>query len=427
MADISQYLQAILSAVYGEDVRGSIHDAIKIINDVSEVVLSIGTAVDSASSSSTGFYEDSLYLNSDTYELWKCVGTDSWSSQGILKGDTGAAGADGNRWFRGTGISGKAVNPTVYSGSGITDAHVNDFYLNPVEAAVYHCVSAGDASTATWSYDFTMSGGGGGGDIVTWTQIQTSTGATKIAEIDINGTTTDVYAPSGGGGGGLSNAFDEVVVGVTTIAASGGDTLTLSAGTNITLTPNAGTKTVEIAASAGGHTMTPTPNASLSDDDIVDAINTPQNGSNTNVVSAYSVQRWSNTFEKTYLLQASQANPFDANGIGTWFDGDVSQLTPQDEADWWYIDDIKKVKISENPDVYYDILADDSIEFKWTHDPAKSKDPKKGGYIIDSDTGYVCLKFADPLSAAECETACIGLTLTHKRNEVTVLPLQPSP
>ena len=162
MADISQYLQSILSAVYGEDVRGSIHDAIEIINDVSEVVLSIGTAVDSASSSSTGFYEDSLYLNSTTYELWKCVGTDSWSSQGILKGDAGAAGADGNRWYRGTGISGKAVNPTVYSGSGITDAHVNDFYLNPVEAAVYHCVSAGDAATATWSYDFTMTGGGGG-------------------------------------------------------------------------------------------------------------------------------------------------------------------------------------------------------------------------------------------------------------------------
>lgn len=36
----------------------------------------------------------------------------------------------------------------------------------------------------------------GGGSTVTWTQIQ-STG-TKIAEIDIDGTSTDVYAPSGG-------------------------------------------------------------------------------------------------------------------------------------------------------------------------------------------------------------------------------------
>lgn len=40
-------------------------------------------------------------------------------------------------------------------------------------------------------------GGGGGGDSVSWTQIQNT--GTKIAEIDINGTTTDVYAPNGSG------------------------------------------------------------------------------------------------------------------------------------------------------------------------------------------------------------------------------------
>ena len=39
-----------------------------------------------------------------------------------------------------------------------------------------------------------------GADAVSWTQI-TNTG-TKIAEIDINGTSTDVYAPTGGGSGG---------------------------------------------------------------------------------------------------------------------------------------------------------------------------------------------------------------------------------
>lgn len=199
MADISVYLAQILSAVYGEDVRGSIHDAIEIINDVGEVVFSTGTIVDSSTSSSTGFYDSSLYLNTNTYELWKCVGVDTWQSLGILKGDPGDPGEDGNRWYRGTGISGKAVNPTVYSGSGITEANPNDFYLNPSEGAVYYCVTGGDASTATWSYDFTMTGGGGGGDTVAWNQIQQSTGATKIATITINGTPIDVYAPSGGG------------------------------------------------------------------------------------------------------------------------------------------------------------------------------------------------------------------------------------
>ena len=210
MADISVYLAQILSAVYGEDVRGSIHDAIEIINDVSEVVLSTGTAVTGPTSSSTGFYDESLYLNTDTYELWKCVGTDTWQSLGILKGSPGVPGEDGNRWYRGTGISGKAVNPTVYSGSGITEANPNDFYLNPSEGAVYHCVTGGDASTATWSYDFTMTGGGGGGSVVGWNQIQTSTGATKIAEITIDGSTQDVYAPQGSSGSSTFAGLSDV-------------------------------------------------------------------------------------------------------------------------------------------------------------------------------------------------------------------------
>ena len=111
MADISTYLAAILAAVYGEDVRGSIHDAIELINDVSEVVLTTGTAVTSASSSSTGFYKDSLYLNTNTFELWKCMGTDTWASQGTLKGDNGV------------GISGIAKTST----SGLVDTYTITF------------------------------------------------------------------------------------------------------------------------------------------------------------------------------------------------------------------------------------------------------------------------------------------------------------
>ena len=199
MADISTELAAILAAVYGEDVRGSIHDAIEKINDVSEVVLSTGTAVSSASSSSTGFYEDSLYLNTNTYELWKCAGTDTWSSLGVLKGDDGdpgtpgADGADGNVWYIGTSISGKYVNPTVYSGSGITDAHANDCYLNNSEGAVYHCTLGGDASTATWVYDFTMTGGGGGSSYTGGTGITISNA--NVISIDPGSIASGVQKP----------------------------------------------------------------------------------------------------------------------------------------------------------------------------------------------------------------------------------------
>ena len=188
MADISRELAAILAAVYGEEVRGSIHDAIEKINDVSEVILTVGTAVTSASSSSTGFYTDSLYLNSNTYELWKCIGTNSWSSQGILKGpqgEDGAPGADGqngNKWYIGTGVSGTSTNPTVFVNSGVTLAYINDCFLNSSEGRVYHCTLGGDPSTATWVYDLTLTGGGGGGTYTAGTGIDIS--AANIISID---------------------------------------------------------------------------------------------------------------------------------------------------------------------------------------------------------------------------------------------------
>lgn len=251
MADISQYLQAIMQAVYGEDVRGSIHDAIEIINDVSEVVLTTGTAVTGEGSSSMGFYNDSLYLNTNTMELWKCIGTDSWQSQGTFKGDPGTPGVNGvgiadisktssvglvdtytitytdsdtdtftvtngeygNKWYRGTAISGKDPNPTVFSGSGITYANPNDFYLNATEGAVYYCVTGGNASTATWSYDFTMSGGGGGGGTSDYTDLtnkpqingNTLSGNKSASDLGLMPTTTLATVATSGSYADLSN------------------------------------------------------------------------------------------------------------------------------------------------------------------------------------------------------------------------------
>jgi len=195
MADISQYLQDILDAVYGEQVRGSIHDAIEIINDVSEVVISAGTAVTSASSSSSGFFVTSLYINTDTCDLWKCIGENSWQKIANLRGigitslaktsttanvDTytitfddgstetfdvtnGIDGTNGSTWYKGTAISG--------TGSGIVGfpGVINDFYLNSVTGGVYVCTKTGAAmvpDAAEWDYVMTLSGGGGGGPIL---------------------------------------------------------------------------------------------------------------------------------------------------------------------------------------------------------------------------------------------------------------------
>lgn len=355
MADISSYLAAILAAVYGEDVRGSIHDAIEIINDVSEVILVLGTDVTGPTSSSTGFFEDSLYLNTDTYELWKCVGTDSWASQGILKGadgSPGAPGADGNKWYRGTGISGKATNPTVYSGSGIALANPNDFYLNPSEGAVYHCVTGGDASTATWSYDFTMTGGGGG-SIVTWNQIQTSTGATKIAEIDIDGTTTNVYAPSGGGGGSTLSGLSDVTI----TSASNGQVLTYD---------NANSKWVNQTPSQGGHTMIP----------VVNDIATVQaltDGDDNYVVNAYTAKRWSNVDRITIYTTLAQSK----DTIGAWNDNWQEEVTP-DRTGWIWD---KRL---------YKVLQTNGIDFDIKFNPDKSENVSLAGWRCD-DEWYVAV------------------------------------
>lgn len=195
MADISQYLQDILDAVYGEDVRHSIHDAIEIINDVSEVVISAGTAVTSASSSSAGFFDSSLYINTDTYDLWKCIGEDSWQNIGNLRGigisslvktstsgnvdtytitfddgDTetfdvtnGIDGTNGSTWYKGTALSGTGTSITGFPGV------LNDFYLNSTTGGVYVCTKTGAAmvpDAAEWDYVMTLSGGGGGSPIV---------------------------------------------------------------------------------------------------------------------------------------------------------------------------------------------------------------------------------------------------------------------
>lgn len=193
MANISSYLAAIMAAVYGEDVRGSIHDAIDIINKVGEVVLNTGTAVTGPTSPSTGFYDGSFYINTNTMELWKCIGLNSWQSQGVLKGADGADGngiisivktatvglvdtytitfddgttttyditngSNGSKWYKGTAISGTGTSITGFPGL------MNDFYLNSVDGYVYICTKSGGSlppDAAEWDYVMTLTGGGG--------------------------------------------------------------------------------------------------------------------------------------------------------------------------------------------------------------------------------------------------------------------------
>ena len=64
--------------------------------------------------------------------------------QGIegKKGDTGEIGPRGSIWTSGTG--------TIFETSGITDAHLHDYYINTDTGNLYECIVPGAADVAEW-------------------------------------------------------------------------------------------------------------------------------------------------------------------------------------------------------------------------------------------------------------------------------------
>ena len=474
MADISKYLQDILSAVYGEEVRGSIHDAIEIINDVSEVVLTTGTAVSDPTSSSEGFFTDSIYLNISTMELWKCIGTNSWQSLGVLKGsdgsgitsvtktgtsgliDTytisfddghtetfditnGADGADGKNgsvWYKGTALSGTGTSITGFPGNK------NDFYLNSTDGYVYTCVKTGGAmlpDAAEWDYVMTLTGGGGSS--VTVIDNLTSTSSTDALSANqgrvLEGKKQEKFAS-------YSAGLKEEMVG-----PAGSQVLQLSldllAGSNISLQERNGA--VEISAQTGqggsstfaglddtnisnpqadqivqyksvggqmklqnvnmpqgGHTMLPTPSASVDLTAIKTAIAgaVTEGGTNDDVPSLNTIGLWSNTLTKTYIVLGSDGS-IGNSGIGVWSEDG------SDETGWITISDLANV------------ASNDDIDVKITFDPECSGPIALGGYIIDTTTSKMCIKFANEISDADKATARIGIEIIYKNSNKTII------
>ena len=155
----------------------------------------VGTAITGTSTTATVFsgtgitdaLVNDMYLNSSTGYVYKCTvagaaAAAKWTYAGSIKGatgaqgakgdkgdkgDTGAAGAAGakgatgtrgSRWTVGTAITGTSTTATVFSGTGITDALVNDMYLNSSTGYVYKCTVAGAAAAAKWVYAGSIKG-----------------------------------------------------------------------------------------------------------------------------------------------------------------------------------------------------------------------------------------------------------------------------
>lgn len=157
------------------------------------------------------------------------------------------------------------------------------------------------------------------------------------------------------------------------------------------------------AFGGSGHTMLPNPTSSVTEADVVTAINgavLADGGANDDVASLFGVAKWSNTMTKTYYVQgiAGNTTPIGKTGIGTWcVDG-------SDETGWITIPELIGIGSKEH-----------SINI--TYDPSKSGIIIRGGYVIDDTTGKMCIKFANEISEADTHTAKIGIEITIKRTE----------
>lgn len=214
MADISKELAAIMSAVFGKDVRKSIYDAIDKINKASEKAIDSGTLYNPGDSSE-GWYDRSLYINTSTDRLLRSNGT-NWVDVGSIRGNgiseitgpvtlglsdtytihytdgrevefvvhngkaittitmTTSSGLvdtytinyndgttstfsvkNGNNWYYGTLVSGEHQADTGFTLPFAVKA--GDAYLNIAEDSIYTCKNGADANaSSTWNYVFTI-------------------------------------------------------------------------------------------------------------------------------------------------------------------------------------------------------------------------------------------------------------------------------
>ena len=215
MANISTYLAAIMAAVRGEEVRGSIHDAIDIINKCQEVAIGAGTAINDGDPKTSQYYEGSLYINVSTDKLLRC-GASAWQEISDIRGNgiesitgpvqdgltdtytihytdgetltftvTNGKGivsvvlystvglidtyrvtyndgdtydfnvTNGNSWHYGTAVSGLDPNPNSFTLP--FDVRPGDSYINISDDSIYYCVAGAAAgANSSWCYAFTI-------------------------------------------------------------------------------------------------------------------------------------------------------------------------------------------------------------------------------------------------------------------------------
>lgn len=357
MADISQYLQAIMSAVYGEDVRGSIHDAIELINDVGETVLTLGTAVTGPTSPTTGFYRDSVYINTDTGDMWVCTGT-GWSNKGSTKGEKGDDG-DSATIAVGTVTAGDVASIV---NSGTASAAVFDFVLpkgdkgdtgdsltaNSTHSGTNTTVNILNASTSALVNSFQVPDGAqgpSGNGISSITKIGTS-GLVDTYQISFTDGTTFTYQVTNGQDGQGSGDMTKLVYDPTNaVADAGGIPAYVTAHSGATYTGEKGVIVAGTTIKAALMNDSPSSLASAS-------VTTTQNrqyavGLDSNSKLSVNVP-WEDT---TYSPATTSANGLMSSTDKSKLNGIASGAEVNVQSDWSQTDSTKDDYIKNKPTI----------------------------------------------------------------------------
>ena len=88
MATHAQNIENLRTATYGEQVRGSMIELFEEDYDLCKNGVWVGTDITSASDPTTGYTDGTLYINSDSWRLFKLEGA-AWRDCGTIKGAKG--------------------------------------------------------------------------------------------------------------------------------------------------------------------------------------------------------------------------------------------------------------------------------------------------------------------------------------------------
>lgn len=170
------------------------------------------------------------------------------------------------------------------------------------------------------------------------------------------------------------------------------------------------------AYGGSGHTMSPDPAINLSEDTIAETINAAL-GTNDEVGSLYSIQKWSNKKTFRVVYESTQAHPIGHTGIGEW-QNILNEPTASDEATWgWWYHDI--FKYLDNSDDLHSVANGYDVKLDFSFDPGNGEPITLGGYIVDTSTGYMCIKFANYVM--DPSKAKIIVDITFTRNDISVM------